>query len=176
MPKLSDCHSLPCLRTQRGFTLIELMIVVVLIGIFAAIAVPSFTQFINKSRTQSFNNELLALLQYTRSTAVEQRTFFKACKETAAGKETWSVKKKCDAASEVLRTLDIPTNITVETSEDSQEIIFRYNGTSSETSLITCQAGDADNGFTIDVKASGGIQAWPRGKNGATTSMTTCGQ
>lgn len=170
MPKLSDCHSLPCLRTQRGFTLIELMIVVVLIGIFAAIAVPSFTQFINKSRTQSFNNELLALLQYTRSTAVEQRTFFKACKETGV----WAVKKSCND-SEPLRRLDVPANMTVATGNVT-EIVFRYNGTSSDLTLITCQATDAANGFTIDVKASGGIQAWPRGKSGAITSMTTCGQ
>ena len=48
-------------RTQQGFTLIELMIVVVVIAILASIALPSYANYVKRSQAKSATADLVAL-------------------------------------------------------------------------------------------------------------------
>jgi len=57
---------------HQGFTLIELMIVVILIAIGAALAAPSFSNIIRESRLTTQANNLLAAIQLARSEAVRR--------------------------------------------------------------------------------------------------------
>ena len=66
------------IRNRKGFTLIELMIVVAIIGILAAVAIPAFLKFIKKSKT---NEAGLNLRQIYNSSA----TYFTADHSTSAG-------------------------------------------------------------------------------------------
>jgi type IV fimbrial biogenesis protein FimU len=54
--------------------LVELVIVVVIVGIFAALAIPSFTSMIHKNNVTTTANELYDLLQYARGEAVTRGT------------------------------------------------------------------------------------------------------
>ena len=49
------------LKSQKGFSLIELMIVVAIIGVLAAIAVPNFQRFQAKAKQSEAKSNLAAL-------------------------------------------------------------------------------------------------------------------
>ncbi|TDV65784.1 GspH/FimT family pseudopilin [Pseudomonas sp. LP_7_YM] len=57
-----------------GFTLIELIVVVVIVGIFAAIAMPSFSSMLHRSSVRAAADEFYDLLQYARAEAVTRGT------------------------------------------------------------------------------------------------------
>lgn len=59
---------------QPGFTVVELLVTIAIVGILAAIAAPSFIGVVNTSRLASNANELLSIIQYARSEAVRSNS------------------------------------------------------------------------------------------------------
>jgi type IV pilus assembly protein PilA len=63
------------LKNKKGFTLIELMIVVAIIGILAAIAIPNFLKFQAKSKQSEAKTNLKAIFTAETSYFGEENTF-----------------------------------------------------------------------------------------------------
>ena len=66
-----------------GVTMVELMIVVSIAGILAAIATPSFADFIASTRLNSTVSQLVSDLNRARSEAVKRNTWVLFCKSDA---------------------------------------------------------------------------------------------
>ncbi|ENA33281.1 MULTISPECIES: GspH/FimT family pseudopilin [Pseudomonas] len=73
------------MRSVRGFTLIELMVTVAVLAIVLTIAVPSFSNLIQSSRTNALVNELNGTLQIARSEALKRRKNVIVCRRNEAG-------------------------------------------------------------------------------------------
>ena len=73
-------------RRQRGFTLMEVMVSIAVLGVLTATAVPSSTNMINRNRLASQSNELLSAIQFARIEAIRSNarvTFCGAASATA---------------------------------------------------------------------------------------------
>lgn len=64
---------MPTHRTTRGFTLIEVILVLLLIGVVVAVAAVSLTDGISSARVRSAGHDLVAALRYTRAQAIVTR-------------------------------------------------------------------------------------------------------
>ncbi|MEX0605221.1 MAG: GspH/FimT family pseudopilin [Marinobacter sp.] len=118
---------------SSGFTLIEMMIVVVLIGIVAAYAVPSFTQLVERNRVSSTVNSMLGILNYARSEAIKAGQTIDVTPLTGTDWDTGVVvwldannDNNRDASEELRRFTDIPNGLAV--AGGANAIGFRGNG------------------------------------------------
>ena len=67
------------MRSAKGFTLIEVMITVAIVAILAAVAIPSYTDYITRSKIQEATSSLLSMRTKMEQFFQDQRTYFGAC-------------------------------------------------------------------------------------------------
>lgn len=111
------------LRDQGGFTLIEVLIVIVMIGVLLAIAAPSFVTFTASQRVKTASFDLYAALTFARSEAIKRRQAVTVAPATGTDWATgWTVK---DSGGTTLRSQDALSGVAF--SGDSS-IPYRLDG------------------------------------------------
>lgn len=125
------------MRTQRGFTLIELMVTVSVLAILLAVAVPGFAELIRGVRASSDVSALTTALSLARSEAVKRNRT--ACVFSASWGDGWEVRldanndNTCaDVGDSVVRTFDAVSaaaGLSVQVGGvNSQEVVFNGSG------------------------------------------------
>lgn len=67
------------MNRQRGFSLVELMVVILIMGILMGIAGPAFVDFVRRSQSMGFLNEFVSDVNMARSEALRKRTRVVIC-------------------------------------------------------------------------------------------------
>ena len=67
------------MRPQQGFTLIELMVAVAVLGVVVGLAVPGFQSVVNSNRLAGAANEAIATMQVARMEAIRRNRRVAVC-------------------------------------------------------------------------------------------------
>ncbi|AHL74290.1 pilus assembly protein FimT [Stutzerimonas stutzeri] len=157
---------------MHGFTLVELMITLVLLSIFAAIAVPNFSMLIRNNQLQSKADELVAFLQHARGQAVVNHAAYEIQTKNNA---PWEIRET--GGDDVERIMEHnPEQVEIlSTALHDDKLLYRPNGTATAAKFTLCRDDDPSTGYLLEVQPSGGTLLYPRGKQDATgTNLASC--
>ncbi len=149
-----------------GFTLIELMVTLALVGIIAAFAVPSFSTMIANSRLVSVSNDLVGVLNYARSEAVKtgRRVIVNPTDgaDWANGMSVWidsNSNGSMQDSEELRRTSGAPGAVTI---TSTSNFAFTGGGLLPESSpavtIQVCDDRSGESGSEITVTLGGRIR------------------
>lgn len=146
-------------NAQRGFTLIELMVVVALLAIVATVAVPSFQQIIENNRLATESNRLLSAMSFARSEAVRVGDDVSLSATGGGFGDGWCVHLGANCAgADILRQFE---GGPVAYSNVANPLTFNSRGEASNAPFVvsleprSCETGAVDKRRIISVSLSG---------------------
>ncbi|HVP36863.1 MAG TPA: GspH/FimT family pseudopilin [Terriglobales bacterium] len=150
-------------KKQRGFSLIEMMIVVVLIGVMAALTVGTFDNFLRKQKLKAAGRDLLSDLRLTRSYAVSRRAQFGVYFDQNAGqyivfKDVVNL-SNCtyDSGDSVVKTVALPNTLVLNNCTfPNTVVVYLSTGSASSSGTVDIYNSDLAKYVRTDVLASTG--------------------
>lgn len=152
-------------KQQTGFTLVELIITLVVVGILVAVATPSFRNYMVNSRLTTTTNNFVTAIAFARSEAVKRSAPVRivaiaptAANEWGAG---WDVS---DQAGNLIRTFGAaPQGIVInDVMADASTLTFDgrgfLSGLAGGTIITICDDGGNPKGRQLTISPTGRAQ------------------
>ena len=163
------------MRNSKGFTLIELMIVIAIIGILAAIALPAYARYMARARFTEVTSALdgvkkqveLCIFDLGPAHAANGLVPLAGCANGASG-NGWRIGAAADYATKYVATITVNENDSIVTAQ-----AVATNGLNGATYSVAPMFGPQDNGIIDWVRADGNAYG-AHGAIGAAAVDMTC--
>jgi len=146
------------MRDVRGFTMIELMVLIAIIGIVSAFGLPSFVTYWQSATLRAGSEELMTVLNDARQLAISSNTT--VCVTTATTTIQYHV-GACGNAAYVGPGTDSSGNIRLASAvqiTNNPQVAFTYLGGASTSGVFTVRNPVNSTTQTVTVTASGRIR------------------
>ncbi len=152
-------------NSERGVTMMEMMIVVVIVGLLSALAVPNFGGAIKKMKFDNTGREIVSTLRYARAAAVGQQRQLGVYFDADAKVMTTFVdlvnpsSGTFETGDSVVRLDSMQSNLNyMGSSFTNSTVIFNPNGTASQSGDVVCtgQNGGSTRSFSVSLVAGSG--------------------
>lgn len=155
------------MRKSRGFTLIEVLIVIAIVAVIASFGIPQFNSLMQNGRLSTQVNELQGLMQLARSEAATNRVVTRICgstDQTTCNTNNWEGgailfrdrdNNGSASAAELVRVMPAVTNGNTIRGVTGA-ISFLADGTLASTAMLRiCDTRGADSSRQIRLNTAG---------------------